>query len=347
MKTLFAVLFVLVFALPAPAGGDDVLDIYDVRDLAQGENRPAAEIGKMVEENVDGIANLAAREGGILIVKAPAAVHEKIRQFLIDLRKSQRDVLRVFPIEDLVTRGHAAEALAKRMRKAAPDAKVMVHQGSRLVVAAPPGDIEKIEEILAGIRRQGQPLVSIETSFLRGGEAAGGARYLSRKQLTELLRAVEKDEATTVIAAPRLTCYNAQRANLAIGSERSYVKDFAVEFAENDSMIVHPVVEKIFEGLDVTVRPIVSQDRKYVTLVIDATVRKLLEPEPKPAGKKPGGVGMDLLEVRELRRLTSVTLPDRHAVLLDLGTIPVDGKEEPVKLLVRAMVTILDEQEPK
>lgn len=346
MTKLIAVLFVLAFALPAPAG-DDVLDLYDVRDLAKGENRPAADIGKLVEDNIEGIASLEVRSGSVLVVKAPAAVHGKIRQFLADLRASQRDVLRVFPIEDLVTRGHSPEGLAKRVRKAAPDAKVMVHKGSRLIVAAPPDDQEKIEEILAELRRKGQPLVTIETSFLRGGETAGGARYLTEIELAELLRAVSKDPRTTVVAAPRITCFNAQRANLAIGSERSYVKDFTVEFGEGDALVVNPVIDTIFEGLDVTVRPILSVDRKYVTLVIDAKVRKLLEPELSTAPKKPGRVGMDLLEVRELRRLTSVTLPDGHAVLLDLGTIPVDGREEAVKLLIRATTVMLEETEPK
>ena len=271
-------------------------------------------------------------------------MHGKVRHYLARLREVQGKVLRIFPVEDLVTRGHSVKSLLRRIGKDVPDARVNVSRESQLVVLAPAESMEQIAALLSKLRSREQPLVTLDTRFLRGGAEVADlpSPVLDADALEGFLRIIAKDGTVKVLSAPRLTCYNGQRANVTLGSERTYVKDLRLEFARDDRLVVHPVTERIFEGVVASFRPILSLDGKHVTLVIDATVRKLLDPEPGTSETKSSDVSIDLLEVRELRRLTSVTIPLGHAALLTLGTIPVDGREEPVRLLVAPTVTMLE-----
>jgi hypothetical protein len=255
------------------------------------------------------------------------------------------DLLRVFPVKDLVTRGHSAEGLAKRIREAIPNAEITVSSEKHLVVHAPVESMAEVDELLSELRSREQPIVTIAARFLRGGapDLEPPSPVLDSAALEGFLQIIAKSEKIHVLKSPRLSCFNGQRANVTLGSERTYVRDLRVDFERDDRLVVKPVTERIFEGIDVSFRPILSLDRKHATLVIDAKIRKLLEPEPGTAETKTSAVSIDLLEVRELRRLTSVTIPVGHAAMLTLGTIPVDGIEEPIRLLVSPTVEVLED----
>ncbi|MEN8148641.1 MAG: hypothetical protein ABFS86_02390 [Planctomycetota bacterium] len=255
------------------------------------------------------------------------------------------DTLDIYDVGDLVTRGHSIKSLLRRIGEAVPEARVNPSRESRLVVMATPEAQEKIAALLSELRSRAQPLVTLETRFLRGGaeDVVPPSPVLDAAALEGFLRMIAKEGKINVLSAPRLSCFNGQRANVTLGSERTCVRDLRVEFERDDRLVVHPVMDKIFEGVEASFRPILSLDGKHVTLVIDAKIRKLLEPEPGTSETKTSPVSIDLLEVRELRRLTSVTIPVGHAALLDLGTIPVDGREQPVRLLVSPTVAVMED----
>ena len=92
-----------------------------------------------------------------------------------------------------------------------------------------------------------------------------------------ILRAVQKSERIQNITSPRITVYNTQRANVQVLNQVSYVQDYEVEIAQN-SNIANPVVQTIQDGIVLDVRPVVSQNRKYVTLELRPTVAVLTRP---------------------------------------------------------------------
>lgn len=340
MKTATALL-ILILALPAPAG-DDVLDLYDIRDLAKSENRPAKEIADRLEDVVEGITDIAVREG-VLVVKAPAAVHEAIANYLDALRASKDDILRVFPVEDLVVCGHRAKDLAMRFRGLAPKAKVNLseskHYGRTIVVAAPLEAHKKIDAYLKELRARDIVLVAVEARLLKGGERieGSGVRYLDDDGFAAFMAEVRTKEDVTIVSAPKLSCYNGQRAKISIGKERNFVKDVQVRLGEKGEVLTEPVVETIFEGFALDLRPVLSLDRDYVTLVVDARLRRLLESPHDSLSRAAKGktVDLNLPEIRETRRRTTVTLPLGDGVLLDLGTGPGGAEGGRLKLLLR------------
>lgn len=214
----------------------------------------------------------------------------------------------------------------------------------------------------------------------------GGASYqfgfFDDLELNFVLRAVQKSSRATTMNAPRLTIFNTERANVAIITQLAYISDFDVEIAQS-ATIADPIVDTINEGLVLDVRPIVSNDRKYVTLELRPTVAFI---QPGPGGERirtfqtslgsspTGGTGVVTIQVPELsvqRVETTVRVPDGGTVVVGglknillqdrktdipwLGDIPLlsfffsrKGKAEELRnlmILVTANVIDLNEQE--
>ncbi|MCI0340303.1 MAG: hypothetical protein L0216_04005 [Planctomycetales bacterium] len=206
-----------------------------------------------------------------------------------------------------------------------------------------------------------------------GGLSIQGV-YLDDTQVEAILRAVRKTERVNLVTAPKLTCYNTQRANVHMLNQLAYIRDFDVEVAQA-ATIGDPIVGRIEEGVVLDVKPIVSSDRRYVTLELRPTVAELVRPIPTfstllgVANSTP--VFIHTPELRIKRAQTTVTVPDRGTVLI--GGMKVT-REEDVKsgvpffenipilsfifgrkgrghnrktllILVRAEVTLLEEEE--
>ncbi|MEK7486315.1 MAG: hypothetical protein AABZ60_18490 [Planctomycetota bacterium] len=215
---------------------------------------------------------------------------------------------------------------------------------------------------------------------------AGGASYqfsfFDDMELNFVVRAVQKSSRATTMNAPRLTIFNTERANVAIITQLAYISDFDVEIAQS-ATIADPIVDTINEGLVLDVRPIVSNDRKYVTLELRPTVAFI---QPGAGGERirtfstslgsspAGGTGVVTIQVPELsvqRVETTVRVPDGGTVVVGglknillqdrktdipwLGDIPLlsfffsrKGKAEELRnlmILVTAHIIDLTEQE--
>lgn len=141
--------------------------------------------------------------------------------------------------------------------------------------------------------------------------------YLDDVQLEAILRAVQKYERTNTVTAPRLLMHNTQRAHLMVLNEVSYVKDFDVEIAQA-STIADPVIDKIREGVILDVRPIVSHDRRYITLELRPTVATLIKPIRTFTTQLGVGaaVTFQLPELQKQAVNTTVVIPDGGTLLL-------------------------------
>ncbi|MEE9391136.1 MAG: hypothetical protein V3W41_01385 [Planctomycetota bacterium] len=197
--------------------------------------------------------------------------------------------------------------------------------------------------------------------------------YLDDVQLEAILRAVQKYERINSVTAPRLLVYNTQRANLTVLNEVSYIKDFDVEIAQA-SVIADPIVDKIREGVVLDVRPIVSHDRRFITLELRPTVATLVRPIRRFTTNLAVGsaVTIQLPELRKQQVNTTVVMPDGGTLLLGglkfaseqsldsgvpfLKDIPIlsfffsrKGKsttQRDVIILLKAKIIIMEELEP-
>jgi Flp pilus assembly secretin CpaC/predicted TPR repeat methyltransferase len=141
--------------------------------------------------------------------------------------------------------------------------------------------------------------------------------YLDKTQVEVILRAVEKNDRATLVTAPRLTAFNGQRANVTILNQQSYISDFDVEIAQA-SQIGDPIVQVIRDGTILDLRPVVSSDRRFITMELRPTIAVLTRPiatfQTTLANGPPVTIQLPELAVQRVR--TTVTVPDGGTLLL-------------------------------
>lgn len=153
--------------------------------------------------------------------------------------------------------------------------------------------------------------------------SAGGASFqfafLDRVQLNAILRAVKKRERANLVTAPKITCFNTQRANITVRNQVAYIQDFDVQAQQNVS-IADPVVGTIEDGLVLDIRPVISADRRYITVEVQPTIALLQRPmatlTTTLGGQGSTPVTIQLPELRVQRIRTTVTVPDGGAFLI-------------------------------
>lgn len=165
--------------------------------------------------------------------------------------------------------------------------------------------------------------------LVEGADGDDSVGMLSPKQLDALLRFVERDEHVTQITAPRITCYDGQRANVSILNQVSYIRDYDVE-VQGDEWIADPVVGVVQEGLTMDLRPVTSKDRRYVTVTASMTWADLHKPiaERKVLLEKAASpVTIQLPELHVGGTNATVTIPVGHAAVLSTPATFGNGAE--------------------
>jgi len=213
-----------------------------------------------------------------------------------------------------------------------------------------------------------------EEGVLTGsGGFTGQFTYLDDTEVEAILRAVRKSERVNQINAPSLLIANNGRASMSLINQVSYIKDFDVEIAQA-SAIADPIVDIISDGVIMDVRPVVSSDRRFITLELRPTVSQLERPiQFRDVSFSFGNAGRLQLPKVEVQRVrTTVTVPDGGTLLLGglkiaeerdvksgvpiLSDIPIvsfffsrRGEYKRYKnllILLRAHVVIMSEHEP-
>ncbi len=238
------------------------------------------------------------------------------------------------------------------------------------------GRIENLFDFILGFDQPGQALASAQQGGSRGANAGGFTlqhTFLDDTQFEVILRAVEKSERIELISAPRLTVYDTQRANVSVLTQNSYVQDFDVEIAQA-AAIGDPIIQTIRDGIILDVRPIVSADRRFITIELRPTVADLVRPIPTFSTSLATGppVTIQVPEIAISRVRTTVTMPDGGVLLLGgikffrdlvaesglpiLNKVPVlsflfGRKAKSVQrrnllILIRAEVVVLEEKAP-
>lgn len=141
--------------------------------------------------------------------------------------------------------------------------------------------------------------------------------YLNDMQLELILRAVQKSERIELVSNPKVLVTNTGRANLTVLNQVVYVKDFDVEIAQAAS-IADPIIDVVQDGVILDVRPVVSADRRFITLELRPTIAQLQRPirEVSTTLGSQASVTIQLPELEIQRVRTSIPMPDGSTVLL-------------------------------
>jgi type II secretory pathway component GspD/PulD (secretin) len=197
-----------------------------------------------------------------------------------------------------------------------------------------------------------------------------------------IVRLVSRSEKNHVLTAPKLTLFNTQRGNFRISNQMAYVRDYDIQIA-TAAVALDPIVDVVSDGISLDVRPIVSADRRFVTLELRPTIAQLF---PAPPGifsittnvtapgapitdASPVTIETPIINIQRIR--TTVVVPDRGTLLLggltvffdedaessipiwrsvpilgNIGSLKVKGLQRKQSLIiVRARIIIPDEEE--
>ncbi|MBL8861457.1 MAG: hypothetical protein JNK02_05540 [Planctomycetes bacterium] len=151
--------------------------------------------------------------------------------------------------------------------------------------------------------------------------------YLNDIQLEMILRAVSKSERVELVTSPRISVHNTARGNLSVVNHVAYVQDFNVEIAQAAS-IADPIVNVVQDGVVLDVRPVISADRRFITLELRPTIATLKRPirEVVTTLGSQNSVTIQLPEVEYQRVRTSIPMPDGGTVLL--GGLKISDKQD-------------------
>ena len=151
-----------------------------------------------------------------------------------------------------------------------------------------------------------------------GGLSDAGAlnitySYLGKKAVNAFVTSILKRRKGSVLMAPRLTCFNTQRANFQAVTNFNYVRRI-----NSDG---EPEIGNVPEGIIFDVQPFVSADRRYITLVLQPQMRTLVnrnfQDQSEGFQYAAGIVRIVNLPETVLRSLaTTVTVPDGGTLLV-------------------------------
>jgi len=108
-------------------------------------------------------------------------------------------------------------------------------------------------------------------NIVTNGGLSAQVSVLNNAQVQAFIRALAVRENTSTLIAPRLTVFNTQRAHMFVARQQSYVADYEISGDSYD-----PVIRQFLVGVVLDVKPIVSSDRRYVTLELRPTVTELV-----------------------------------------------------------------------
>ena len=202
-----------------------------------------------------------------------------------------------------------------------------------------PGVVSPVENVLGGSFSQVGSITNHQINFfnndpdtisgndtsntIRQGGFSGQVSILNNTQMQAFIRALAVHENQSTLIAPRLTVFNTQRANMFVARQQAYISDYEIS---GDAY--QPIVRQFLVGVVLDVKPIVSSDRRYVTLELRPTVTALVNFETRQidAFQVNQGATFNLLvllsfpiqfpELSITKVRTTATVPDGGILLL-------------------------------
>jgi len=196
------------------------------------------------------------------------------------------------------------------------------------------------------------------TGTLSADIFTASASFLGQKQRQIILRAVKDSEFATTVSAPHVICYNTQERDISLTRTGTYVSGYSVQ----DGIAIPEISTYTVSDTSLTVRPVVSADRRYVNLSVspDITTGTLVPTTIVIPIRAVGAEGAEAggrveaeinTVVEESQSIEStIKVPDRGTVVLGglataaentgQGTVPILGNIPILKrLFIRSATT--------
>jgi hypothetical protein len=165
-------------------------------------------------------------------------------------------------------------------------------------------------------------------------------KFLNDAEMVKMVETMQGDVKTNVIQAPKLTTFNGQEACIQVCDEQVFVTGVTIEQRDGNVMFC-PRNEACKTGTEVTVQPVVSADRCFVRVKLNAALTSLDDPNvglipvssfvPTPEGKKvPFTQFIQSPKFTKLKVDKTLSLPDGGTALIMVGKKPSAAKEVPV-----------------
>ncbi len=286
--------------------------------------------------------NLQINEMGVMVVNQTPEVHKLIANLLADLREATGIMVdiqaRFIKVEDnfledigVDFRGLGQPGLGtNEFFDDFGDATTQAELGSEIGTDPSLGAFYNEGED-GDIKGRVEQLWDNALESPGGLEGSGGLSfqwtYLNDVQLELILRAVQKSERIELVSNPKVLVTNTGRANLTVLNQVVYVKDFDVEIAQAAS-IADPIIDVVQDGVILDVRPVVSADRRFITLEVRPTIATLTRPirEKSTTLGSQASVTIQLPELELQRLRTTIPMPDGATVML--GGLKVSDKKD-------------------
>jgi hypothetical protein len=218
-----------------------------------------------------------------------------------------------------------------------------------LVINQTPDVQEQVADLLAALRRLQDQEVAVEVRMVTVAEdfasrvcpegvfglmpKTGELKVLDDSQLFLLMEAVQGDIRTNVMQAPKLTMFNGQRSTICVGDEQLFLTGVDVR-VKDEILTVIPKTETLSSGIELSVQPVISADRRSVRVDLQALLKDVdasapLVPINLPArlpvdsaGDEKPAVYTQYLQQPRIQKLAvekTFTVPDGRTVVVDGG----------------------------
>ncbi|MHC4605686.1 MAG: hypothetical protein ACYTAF_01965 [Planctomycetota bacterium] len=137
-------------------------------------------------------------------------------------------------------------------------------------------------------------------------------QWLGEQGLQLVLRGLHKDEKATIVMAPSVTVFNTQRSHILFLTQVSYIQDVDPQVGTFVAAY-DPIIGILSHGVVLDVRPIVSNDRKWVTMEMRPSFAELQLMRDVPL---PFGAIIQLPWIVLQRAECTIQCPDRGALIL-------------------------------
>ena len=187
----------------------------------------------------------------------------------------------------------------------------------------------KMARELTGLSGLGPAVLSVQTAGLRS-----------------LVKSLKHTPGATLLSAPSITCHSEQAANVTLVNELAYISSLSI-LTSGGALVVDPIIDTVSEGLIFAVRPVVSKDRKQITLELNLVVVETMRPIETVKAKVFGSEFKIQTPMVFIQRLnTKAAIPDGGTVVLvGLGS---SGTNKVTLVFVTARVIELEKTtEPK
>jgi type II secretory pathway component GspD/PulD (secretin) len=213
-----------------------------------------------------------------------------------------------------------------------------------LVINQTPDIQDQVDDLLAALRRLQDQEVAVEVRFitiaedffehigveLMGG-LGGGLKALDDAHLRCLMEAVQGDRRSNVMQAPKLTLFNGQRSTLCVGEEKPFVTGLDVRLQDGHPVFL-PKTETIASGLELSLQPVISADRRSVRVDLQAALRDVDASVPlipvslpiQPVGGDPDGQPVVFTQYLQQPRTKKLSV-EKTFTVADGRTMVVDG----------------------